>query len=109
MTVQENKPEIHLLITKAKITGIELRENYYSCDKSPVLRANIALMVGDKSLTTMTLSSDCNENTPQYIRLPAEVVKIYDRLIKIVQDQANMSLEKIQLTLSDVPEAEVTK
>ena len=97
------KEEIHLLITKAEVGSISFQRDYKGL---PYLVVEISLKVGEKSLTNMYLNSNHAKDSPNYIHYAPELEDIRIRLLEIVQRQANISLERIQPMLSEIPQAE---
>ena len=100
--VKSTKPEINLFINKAKVSRISLSEIG--------IDVIVDLVVGDKTLTSMSLASESYlKDSPRYIEYTEDMKRLYDKLLKIVQKQAVLSLEHIQPTLDMVPEAEIDK
>jgi hypothetical protein len=105
MTVKDNKPEINLIITKAKVESILFSHDY---NNEPYLQVEIKLMAGDKELVSMYLRSDFSEKNPRYIRLSDKLKDLMNTAFKEVKRQANLSLDNIQPTLTgDIQEAEI--
>jgi hypothetical protein len=90
MTVKGNN--LSLLITNAEIKSVSITETN--------IRAEVALMIGSKELTSVNLYSYGAEDSPNYLPYTEEMKDIYERLIKLVQKKAIISLDRFQNSLT---------